>query len=260
MTPTPKQDWNPEAYARFRGLRLQPALDLMGRVGPLPSGSVVDLGCGDGAAGAALSARYGRPVLGVDRSPAMLDVARASGAYQALTQADIGTWQATQAPALIFSNATLHWLPDHAALLPRLARMLTPKGVLAVQMPRQFGAPSHRFLRDFSESMFPDRFDFIGWTAPVHTPAEYWEILSPLGQVEIWETEYLQRLPAATDAHPVRRFTESTAMRPFLEKLNEVEAEAFLRRYEESLAVAYPLRSDGTVLFPFRRLFLTLTV
>ena len=37
-------DWNPEAYARFRGLRLRPALDLLAQVGDLPLGDVVDLG------------------------------------------------------------------------------------------------------------------------------------------------------------------------------------------------------------------------
>ncbi|HAW46085.1 MAG TPA: trans-aconitate methyltransferase, partial [Roseovarius sp.] len=33
-----------------------------------------------------------------------------------------------------------------------------------------------------------------------------------------------------------------------------------IRRYEEVMHTAYPVRADGTVLFPFRRLFFTLTV
>ena len=48
-------DWDPEAYARFRDLRLRPALDLLARVPQLPAGDVVDLGCGAGAAGPALA-------------------------------------------------------------------------------------------------------------------------------------------------------------------------------------------------------------
>ena len=32
-------------------------------------------------------------------------------------------------------NAVLQWIPDHAALMPRLAAMLAPGGVLGFQMP-----------------------------------------------------------------------------------------------------------------------------
>ena len=90
--------------------------------------------------------------------------------------ADIADWRPDTAPALIFSNAVLHWLPDHAALLPRLAGFLAPGGKLAVQMPRQYGAPSHRFLRDIAQAQFPDRFDFHGWQPPVLPAAAYWPV------------------------------------------------------------------------------------
>jgi len=58
----------------------------------------------------------------------------------------------------------------------------------------------------------------------------------------------------------VRRFTESTAMRPFAEKLTEAEQAAYVARYEAELARAYPAEPDGAVLMPFRRLFFVLTV
>lgn len=265
MSATGQKDWNPEAYARFRGLRLRPALDLLAQVlergeAALPSGPVVDLGCGNGAVGPALKAALGDRIEGVDASPAMLDEARASGAYCRLTEADIDLWTPKDRPALIFSNAALHWLGDHSSLMPRLAAALAPRGVLAVQMPRQSGAPSHRFLRDIAQSMFPERFDFTGWEAPVQPATFYWQLLSPLGQVDAWETDYVQKLDPVEAAHPVRRFTESTVMRPFLAKLSEAEAAAFVARYDAALTSAYPLQSDGSVLFPFRRLFLTLKV
>lgn len=258
MSGPQKQDWNPEAYARFRGLRLRPALDLLNAVADLPKGTVVDLGCGDGALAQALAARFvGRDLVGVDASPAML--ARAEG-YTRLEQADIAHWQPAMPPALIFSNAALHWLPDHAALLPRLAGYLAPAGVLAVQMPRQFLSPSHRFLRDIAASMFPDRFDFSSYHPPVAPAVDYHALLSPLGTVDAWETDYVQRLEPTEGIHPVRAFTASTAMRPIVEKLTEVELAAFQSAYDQALTAAYPLRPDGSVLFPFRRIFFTLKV
>lgn len=258
---TPPKDWNPEAYARFRGLRLRPALDLLAQLGDLPPGAVVDLGCGDGAVAADLRRRFAdRPLIGVDSSATMLAGARACGLYQALHQADIALWAPDAPPALIYSNAALHWLPDHALLMPRLASRLAPGGWLAVQMPRQFDQPSHRFLRDIAAAMFPDRFDPFDHRAPVAPAADYWAMLSPLGTVTAWETDYLQPLPADPAAHPVRRFTESTAMRPFLDKLTPPEAAAFIRAYDEALTAAYPLLPDGSALMPFRRTFFTLKV
>lgn len=250
------QDWNPGAYAKFRGLRLRPALDLLAQVGDLPAGDVVDLGCGDGAAAGALAARFpGRHILGVDLSPAMLE--KASG-YAAKRQADIATWTPDAPPALIFSNAVLHWLPDHATLMPRLAGFLAPGGVLAVQMPRQFMAPSHRFLRDIAAGMFPDRFDFSHYQPPVAPAASYHAMLAPIGRVSAWETDYVQTVDPAGEGHPVRAFTGSTAMRPFLEKLNAGEAAQFTAAYDAALTSAYPLQGDGSALFPFRRCFFVL--
>ncbi len=255
------KDWSPETYARFRGLRLRPALDLLAQVGDLPDGPVVDLGCGDGAVADALAARFPGCVLqGVDSSQTMLAEARGLGIYASLDAVDIADWLPETPPALIFSNAALQWLPDHTVLLPKLAGYLAPGGVLAVQMPRQFKAASHRFLRDIAGSMFPDRFDFSKELSPCAKAEEYHAVLSPLGAVEAWETEYIQRLEPTPAMHPVRAFTQATAMRPIAEKLSADELATFCAAYEASLSAAYPLQKDGAVLFPFKRVFFTLKV
>lgn len=258
MTSKPQNDWNPETYARFRGLRLRPALDLLAQVGQIPPGVALDLGCGDGALAGALDLRFPDHTLwGLDASPAML--ARAQG-YDRLIEADAANWQAEVPLALIFSNAALHWLPDHAALLPRLATTLAPGGVLAVQMPRQYFAPSHRFLRDIAAALYPDRFDFARYEAPVLPAQGYWQMLSPLGEVQAWETEYLQQLDPVEGMHPAHAFTQSTAMRPFVEKMTAAEAQAYTAAYDVALTSAYPLLRDGSCLMPFRRVFFTLKV
>lgn len=258
MSLSPQQDWNPETYARFRGLRLRPLMDLLAQVEDLPPGEVVDLGCGDGAALAPLRQRLpGHRLTGVDTSPAMLAKA---GAYDRLIEADAASW-APEAPlAMVFSNAALHWLDDHETLMPRLAGLLAPGGVLAVQMPRQYFAPSHRFLRDIAVALYPDRFDFARYEAPVQPAQAYWRMLAPLGRVQAWETDYLQRLDPVAEMHPVRAFTQSTAMRPFVEKMSPAEARAFASAYDLALTSAYPLLPDGSCLMPFRRSFFVLKV
>jgi trans-aconitate 2-methyltransferase len=264
LAPASSPDWDPARYGAFRDLRLRPALDLLAQVGEVPDGDVIDLGCGDGAVGPALAARFkrGHPLTGVDASAAMLRKAaeRLTGQgnrlYRGLTHADIALWAAQTPPALIYSNAALNWLPDHAALMPRLAAMLARGGVLAVQMPRQAGAPSHRLLRDVAEGLFPGR--ALPPLSPVLQAGDYAELLLAFGEVRAWTTEYLQMLDPVPDGHPVRAFTESTAMRPFVAGLSPDETRAFVAAYDTALAIAYPALPDGRVLFPFTRVFFVL--
>ncbi|WP_209426470.1 methyltransferase [Pararhodobacter sp. SW119] len=259
MSDRAEHDWNPGTYERFRGFRLRPAMDLLAQVRDLPTGDIVDLGCGTGAAGPVLKERFpGVHRIGLDSSPAMLDRAAATGAYAEMIHTDIVDWKPATPPALIFSNAVLHWLDDHRQLLPGLAEMLTTGGVLAVQMPRNFDAPSHSLLRECAAQLFPDRFKVDPCTPPVRPARDYVTLLAPFGQVDGWETEYAHRLEPVAQGHPVRVFTESTAMRPVLARLSPAEAVTLMRDYDAALAKAYPAAADGSVLFPFRRVFFVL--
>lgn len=251
MTHTPRIDWNPGAYDRFRGLRLRPAVDLLRAVGPVPAGPVTDLGCGSGAAGPVLRAAFPEARIdGVDASPAMLAKAGETGAYDALTEADVALWSPAEAQALIFSNAVLHWLDDHPTLLPRLAGLLAADGVLAVQVPGMNDAPSHATWRDLTGR---------AEAGPgILAPKDYLELLARLGDVDIWETCYYQRLDASDAGHPVRIFTQSTYGKPFLDALDEAGQAELSAAYDARMEAAYPRNADGSVLFPFRRVFFTL--
>lgn len=257
-------DWDPARYGAFRDLRLRPALDLLAQVGELPNGDVVDLGCGDGAVAEALAARFKpeHPLIGVDASAVMLERAAArmtqwaNPLYNGLTRADIALWAAETPPALIFSNAALNWLPDHTSLMPRLVAMLAPRGALAVQMPRQEAAPSHRLLREVAEQLFPGRFPVA--PSPVLRAGDYAGMLLPYGEVRAWTTEYLQMLDPVPQGHPVRAFTESTAMRRFVQGMTAAEVADYVSAYDAALAETYPALPDGRVLFPFTRVFFIL--
>lgn len=251
------RDWDPGRYGAFRDLRLRPALDLLAQVPDLPAGEIVDLGCGDGAVAPALLSRYPtRCIVGVDSSEATLSNAMLRRCYERFALADISEWQPGVPPALIFSNAALNWLPDHAALMPRLAGMLAPGGVLAVQMPRQWAAPSHRLLQEVAERLFPGRFP--AKAAPVMEAEDYADLLLPLGEVRAWTTDYVQVLDPVPQGHPVRAFTESTAMRPFVATMTGEEAKAYVAAYDAALTGEYPALADGRVLFPFTRVFFVL--
>jgi trans-aconitate 2-methyltransferase len=252
-------DWDPAKYLEFAGPRLQPAVDLLARV-PLASPAVVyDLGCGAGNVTRLLRARWPEAELtGVDGSAAMLAAAAREAPGIRWVQADLAAWRATRPPEVIFSNAALHWLGDHARLFPRLLAELAPGGVLAVQMPRNHGAPSHTEMVAAAEAgPWRERLSPILRRAPVAAPAAYYDVLAPVaGHVEIWETEYLHVLEGD---NPVVEWTRGSALRPLLDALEEPDRSAFLADYARRIAAAYPRRADGRTLLPFRRLFILAT-
>lgn len=261
MNHEPTRDWSPDDYEKFRSQRLRPAFDLLSRVPGLPVGAVVDLGCGSGSVGASLKRRYPKHrLIGVDASASMLRKAKYTGAYDEISEADARSWKPASPPALIYSNGLFHRIPNHDSLIAKLARSLTPGGTLAVQMPRQDEAASHAMLRVTAEALFPDRFDFSNWATPVSQASHYMRLLDPLGLVNVWETEYILKLDPSKFGHPVTKHTETTAMRPFLEKLTDTERVQFMVTYDAAMKDAYPVSPDGTSILPFRRIFIVLTV
>jgi trans-aconitate 2-methyltransferase len=248
--------WNPERYLTFGDQRTRPALDLLARVPLANAALVADLGCGPGNSTALLAQRWPEAaIIGVDRSPEMLAQARASGVRATWLEADIAAWTPDRPLDLIYSNAALHWLGDHAVLLPRLMDQLCANGLLAVQMPRNFAAPSHGLLRETAASgPWADRLAGTMHGQPVAAPEWYYDLLAPLAQaLDVWETEYLHVLEGDD---PVLNWTRSTALRPIMQALDPEQFAAFEAAYAVRLRAAYPKRADGRTLFPFRRLFI----
>lgn len=248
--------WDPRAYLAFSAERARPAADLISRITQNAPSRIVDLGCGAGNLTRLLADRWPQArVTGVDSSAAMLAEARANDEALHWVKADIAEWAPTETVNLIVSNAALHWLDAHEALFPRLIRWLNPGGELAVQMPRNFQAPSHRAITEtVNDPRWRARLLPVVRESPVHAPNFYIETLSALtSSLDVWETTFWHVL--AGD-NPVVEWTKGTALRPFLEALPVHDHQAFLGEYAQRIAEAYPPAADGKTLFPFRRLFI----
>jgi trans-aconitate 2-methyltransferase len=250
--------WNPQTYLAFADQRTRPAAELLARVSAAHPARVIDLGCGPGNSTGLLAARWPRARLeGLDSSASMLAEARKSGVPAEWVEADLAQWAPDAPYDVIFSNATLQWLPDQAALLPRLMRFVVPGGTFAFQVPVNFDAPSHQLMRETAQDS--------RWRKKLSSVREiergnaetYYDILKPhAASLDIWQTEYLQVLEGE-DA--VYRWVSGTGLRPFLDALEGDDRDAFIVLYKKKLNQAYPRRADGTTLFPFQRLFVVAT-
>ncbi|ANC47517.1 trans-aconitate 2-methyltransferase [Pandoraea pnomenusa] len=235
--------------------------DLVAAIPELPERAharVVDIGCGPGNSTEVLAARYPHAeVLGLDSSGDMIDAARSRLPQFRFEVADIATWQAGPFD-VVLANAVLQWLPDHETLYPRLVACLAPGGSLAVQTPDNLDEPAHRLMREVAaDARWADRLRGVERTAR-HDAMFYYPLLRALcSRIDIWRTTYHHPLAGGTPA--VVEWFKGSALRPFLARLDEGEREAFLARYTDEIAKAYPALADGTVLLPFPRLFVVAT-
>ena len=246
--------WDPHQYMKFADHRLRPGIDLLSRIPDTSPRRVIDLGCGTGSLTAMLANRWPcAEVVGLDSAPQMLEKARHLDTAIRWIAGGIDTWRPEAPSDLIFSNATLHWVGNHHALFPRPVAALTPGGILAVQVPRNFDAPSHALIGTVA-AQGPWAGSIVTPTAPVQTPQAYYDLLAGRTRsLDIWESEYLQVLEGED---PVLEFVGGTWLRPILDSIVPQHRAAFRAAYAAALRAAYPMRTDGKTLFPFRRLFI----
>jgi len=248
-------NWNPTTYARFEAERRRPVEDLIARLPPNAYRRIVDLGCGAGQSTTALATRFPEAeVVGIDNSEAMLASARQRSPRLRFAFGDLATWSNGGAD-LVFSNAALHWAPNHIAVMARLAAELPAGGVLAAQFPDNLAEPSHVLMR-----LIAARPEFAG-AAPgdaagretIGRFADYVTALSPhCAHIDVWRTTYSHRL---ADAQAIVDWVEGAGLRPYLEPLSAPQRQAYLALYLEGVAQAYPRQPWGGVLLEFPRLF-----
>jgi trans-aconitate 2-methyltransferase len=160
--------WNPAQYEKFRAERELPGADLQSMIHTVRSPRVIDLGCGTGRLTRRLhEGLAARETIGVDRSARMLDAARADAPLPGLRfeLGDISQFEAGAEYDVVFSNAALHWVQDHAAFIPRLARALRPSGQLAFQVPAMHDDLSHLVAEELT-AVEPFAAAFGGWRRP----------------------------------------------------------------------------------------------
>lgn len=257
--------WDPASYLRFGEQRSRPFFDLIAQVRAQRPRTVVDLGCGPGTLTAAMAARWpDARVLGIDSSPEMIARAEAAGFAATFTVADVADWRPEPDVDVVVSNAVLQWVPDHLDLLSRWVTELPAQAWLAVQVPGNVDAPSHRAMRAVAaQPRWRDR--LVAATAARTMPdaVGYARLLTEAGcQVDAWETTYVHLLPVDSSGdHPVLRWLDGTGLRPVRAALaDELEWAAFRAHLGERLATAYPVSAEGMVFFPFRRIFVVAQV
>lgn len=252
-----KKDWNPDLYLKFGKERIQPSIDLVSRIELNDPSTIIDIGCGPGNSTQILYQRWPNSrILGIDNSEAMIKKAKQEYPSQKWKLVDAEKDIISGRYDIVFSNATIQWIPNHSDLFNRLKNNLTERGVLAIQLPLFFNMPLGRSIAQISkDKRWSNLTESVNDLFTIHNSSEYYDMLFEVfSSFEIWETNYIHIMDSHT---AILEMIRSTGLRPYLDRLeSDHDKKEFEVRVLEDIKDDYKAQRDGKVLFPFKRLFI----
>ncbi len=246
--------WNAAEYAANSAVQQSWARELIARLRLGGAEHVLDVGCGDGKVTAEIARMLPRGrVLGVDASADMIAFARRTFPagqtpnldFQLCDARTLGT---VAGPFdLVFSNAALHWVDDHEAVLHGAARVLRPGGRLVISCGGKGNAhdvflalrPELR-LRRWSEffRQIPAPYFF-------YTPAEYEKWLPKHGfQIHTLALTPKDALYAGADG--LATWLRTTWL-PYVQRVPEPAREEFIAAVTRRYLAKHPPDVQGNV-------------
>jgi len=128
-----QQNWNAKDYAKYSKGQEVWARELIAKLDLQGNENILDLGCGDGKVTALLAEATSGKVVGVDKSEVMVTLAQKSYANIVFQTRDATTLNFENEFDMVFSNAVLHWVYDHKAVVQGIYKALKKEGNILLQ-------------------------------------------------------------------------------------------------------------------------------
>jgi trans-aconitate methyltransferase len=217
---------------------------------------ILDLGCGDGALTAHLAALTPHgTVVGIDASCGMIDAAMTHQAPNlSFVVRDINDLDYENEFDIIYSNATLHWITNHEALLANVYRALRSGGVLKFNFAGDGNCTN--FFSVVKEAItllqFAPCFSGFAWPWYMPTIEEYEQLVQrfPFRESRVWG-ENADRYFA--DADTMIKWIDQPSLVPLMKLLPD-DLKASFRQYVIDQMMQRTLQPDGRCFETFRRI------
>jgi trans-aconitate 2-methyltransferase len=218
--------WDAETYDRTSKPQQRWANEVISRlIGIERDATVLDVGCGTGRVTEHLARLVpaGR-VLAIDASEDMVELARERlGERAEVRRCDVLDLDLDAEVDVVFSTATLHWVTDHDALWPVLARALKPGGRLEVQCGGEGNIETVREVIDeAAAAVGADLEGFSPWTFASPEDTETRLRAAGFTEIKCWLAEE-PAFPEETEA-----FVRTSILAAHLERLAEADREPFV--------------------------------
>jgi trans-aconitate 2-methyltransferase len=256
MASNPKKScqWNAAAYAANSSVQQNWARELITRLHLRGDEHVLDLGCGDGKVTAEIARAVPRGrVLGVDAAPEMIAFAKKTfpPAKTANLKFEVCDARKIKAPTggidLVFSNAALHWVDDHEAVLKGAANVLKPGGRLVISCGGKGNA--HDVFLALRPEMRLKRWSTFFRKMPLpyffYAPADYEKWLPKFGfKIHALKLAPKDALYPGTDGFAT---WVRTTWLPFVQRVPENLREEFIAAVTERYVAKHPPDANNNV-------------
>jgi trans-aconitate 2-methyltransferase len=265
-------DWDARDYAAYSSAQLGWARELIDKLRLLGDEDVLDIGCGDGRATALIAERLpGGSVLGIDNSASMIALAEEQfpppstaaaapsaspagpaaslSAYSNLRfrRMDAARLELPRSFDVAFSNAALHWVEDHEAMLRGVRACLRPAGRLLFQMGGRGNAAQ---VRDVVEELVARprwRGSFRGFSSPYRFcgPDDY-DAWLPRAGFRVTRAVLVDKDMQHAEDEAFRGWLRTTWF-PYMDRLPEERRGDFLDELAAAYSAAHPADDQGVI-------------
>jgi trans-aconitate 2-methyltransferase len=226
-------EWNADLYDAKHAFVWKYGADLVSLLAPRQSEHILDLGCGTGHLTEQI-ADSGARVVGVDRSPEMVNAARKAYPNLQFEVADARSLGFHDEFDAVFSNAALHWIHEPELVIQSVRSALRPGG----RFVAEFGGHGNirKMQSAFDQTLLELSAAAQGEINPWYYPSvsEYATLLENNGFEVRFITLFDRPTPLADGEAGMRNWIAMFGS-DFLAKLTPETYEPFFRRVDELL-------------------------
>lgn len=245
--------WNARDYAGNSTAQQAWARELISKLNLQGDENLLDIGCGDGKVTAEISGHLPRGnVLGIDSSNDMIELASANFTKNnypnlAFQTADAMNLSFKEEFDVVFSNAALHWVKDHAPVLSGINKSLKPKGRIILQMGGKGNAESILSVLDdvMSENEWSRYFIHFEFPYGFYDVEEYKGWLENAG-LEPVRLELIPKVMSYDDKDGLAGWIRTTLL-PYTIRVPSDQMEEFINQIYERYVEKFPLDKEGNV-------------
>ena len=245
--------WNAEEYQASSANQKEWAIELLSKLDLKESDRVLDIGCGDGEITALIAQKVPRGcAVGIDSSSDMVELARNRFPPEEYPNLSFLLRDATaidfpEGFDAVFSNACLHWVKDHVAVLEGIRRALKPCGRMLLQMGgRGNAAPILQTLdRIIKEDTWSRFFQDLSFPYAFYGPEEYRQWLEDLG-FRIVRVELLPKDMIHEGKKELAAWIRTTWL-PYTQRVPELLRDEFVLEVVDRYSREYPPDGYGSI-------------